>query len=77
MVGLIDGVIAQSRIVARYLERHPAPDPAVREALADLRSDEDIAAIVVSRWQDWLVAVAGIVLMGWGLWAFVETLEYR
>jgi hypothetical protein len=49
IVGLIDGMIAQSRVVARYLrETRPVAD-SVHEALADLRSDEDATEIFVWR----------------------------
>ena len=41
-VGLIDGIIAAARVLrGRDLEH-----PAVREALADLAEDEDVAALL-------------------------------
>ncbi len=42
--GLIDAIITAARVLAR---RDLAP-VAVREALADLRSDEDLAALLVA-----------------------------
>lgn len=47
IVGLIDGMIAQARIVARYLRAADGSvEAGVSEALADLRSDEDIACLL-------------------------------
>lgn len=45
IVGLIDGVIAQSRIIAQYL-RTESLVIGVAEALTDLRSDEDVAHVM-------------------------------
>jgi hypothetical protein len=42
-VGLIDGIIA----AARVLRARDLTHPAVREALADLAEDEDVAALLV------------------------------
>jgi hypothetical protein len=44
IVGLIDAVISQSRIIAAYL-RAGAITTDVSEALADLRADEDVAIV--------------------------------
>jgi hypothetical protein len=41
-VGLIDGIIA----VGRVLVHRDWSDPAIVEALADLRADEDIQALI-------------------------------
>ena len=41
-VGLIDGIIA----VARFLRGRDLSHPAVREALADLAEDEDVAGLL-------------------------------
>jgi hypothetical protein len=41
-VGLIDGIIA----AARVLSHRDRSDPAIVEALADLRADEDIQALI-------------------------------
>lgn len=51
MIGLVDGMIAQSRVVARYLSGHPAPPDALRHALADLSGDEDVALLTDERWR--------------------------
>lgn len=42
--GLIDAVIS----IARVLARRDFTPPAVREALADLRADEDVAALLAA-----------------------------
>lgn len=42
-VGLIDGIIA----AARVLRGRDLSHPAVREALADLAEDEDVASLLV------------------------------
>lgn len=49
IVGLIDGMIAQARIVAAHLRSIRTVDPAVREALLDLRADEDLALVCGSK----------------------------
>jgi len=45
VVGLIDGMIASARVVAQHL-RAGVVDVEINEALADIRADEDVAAIV-------------------------------
>lgn len=41
-VGLIDGIIAMARVIAKS----DLSDPAILEALEDLRADEDIAKLL-------------------------------
>lgn len=41
-IGLIDGLIS----ICRVLARRDLTDPEVTEALADLRQDEDLAAVL-------------------------------
>jgi hypothetical protein len=48
IVGLVDGMIAASRVVARYLRENGAQAEEIREALADIAADEDIALVVGS-----------------------------
>lgn len=48
IVGLIDGMIAQARIVAEHLRRRQELSDGVTEALDDLRSDEDLARLLVA-----------------------------
>lgn len=47
IVGLVDGMIAQARVVAGYLRRNE-PAGGIADALADLRSDEDVALLTTS-----------------------------
>ena len=44
IVGLVDGMIAQSRVVAQYIRRNP-PRGGVLAALTDLRCDDDVALV--------------------------------
>jgi hypothetical protein len=52
IIGLIDGIIAASRVVARHLREHDVTIAAHRthhrdliDALADIRRDEDVALV--------------------------------
>lgn len=45
LIGLVDGIIAQARVVARYLRNGPTPHE-LSEALADMAADEDVALLI-------------------------------
>lgn len=71
IVGLIDGMIAQARVVARYLRTSPVTPPvAVAEALADIRADEDVARVLDHERPKWATSgdttVPTYPRAGWG-----------